>query len=502
MSNFTTEFKVGLFTVAGLAVLVSTAIVLGGNPFAGKKQQFYTILTNASGVAERTTVRTSGVNVGTVTSVEILDTGVKIGFNVKGGVEIPKGSIIEIKSRGILGDSYIEIPRNTKEKTMLHSGDYIARNPETNDMESLLNNLNSIARDIKKVTGNFASVLGSKAGEKSLQNIVNNIEEITGDLRDVTSSQKQNLKETIQSIRDSAVRISGLLERNDTKIDRIISDVKTFTAMLKKLSTEDNRIKIDDIIANVDETTASLKRMAAKVERGEGTIGQLVAKDDTAEEVKATLKSIQDVVKPIADLKLTMSDRLEYRIANANPGDKVFNQFDLKFTTRPDRYYLLGITSAPYGREVDNTTAVTTVNGNSTTVNTQQNTLEKVGSYRYNIQVSQRFNFVALRLGLFASSAGFASDFYAFHDRLVASLEFSQFDGNPIPTDTAYGNKGAFNLKAYANFYFTPNVFMTGGVDGVILNQSPFPFLGAGLSITDDDIKGLLGVGTMAAGTR
>lgn len=109
MSNLTTEFKVGLFTVVGIAVLVSTAIILGGNPFAGKKQHFYTLLPNANGVAARTQVRTSGVSVGAVTSVEILGSGARINFDVNSDVKIPKGSVIEVKARGILGDVYIEI---------------------------------------------------------------------------------------------------------------------------------------------------------------------------------------------------------------------------------------------------------------------------------------------------------------------------------------------------------------------------------------------------------
>lgn len=459
MANLTSEFKVGLFTALGIAVLASSAVILGGNPFAGKKQHFYSIVLNANGVAERTQVRTSGVQVGTVTAVKILGNGVKIDYDVNPDVQVPKNSLIEIKSRGILGDVYIEIQRNQKSQELLHSGDELKLNPESNDLDTLLATLNSVARDVKKVSTSFASVLGGNKGEKSLQNIVDNIEGITADIRDVTSSQKRNLKETIQALRDSAVRISGLLERNDSKIDRIISDIKTFTTQLRKISTDHNRESVEDIIANINESTASLKRILAKVERGEGTIGQLVAKDDTAEEIKTTLKNIQDVVKPIADLKLTLSDKAEYRLANAETGDKFYNEFNLKFATRPDRYYLLGITTSPYGREVDNTVTTTTTNGNVTTVNTQKNTPENVGNYRFNVQISQRFSFVAVRLGLFASSAGFATDFYAFHDRLVGSVELSQFDGSPIPTDTQYGNKGPFNIKAYASFYITPQYF-------------------------------------------
>lgn len=496
--SLSSEVKVGLFAIVGTTLLTTTAIVLGGNPFASKKQYFYTILSNVKGVAERTQVRASGVQVGEVTSVEILQDGARINFSVDGNLKIPKGSFIEIKSRGILGDVFIEIFRNTQGVGFMSSGDLMPRNAESNDIDSLMTNLNAIARDIKKISGSLANVLGTTEGEKSIKSIVDNIESVSSDLRDITSSQKTNIKEAIKGIRDSAVRISSLIERNDSKIDQIIADVKTFTTELRQISTPENREKIENIISNVDESIASIKRVAAKIEKGEGTLGQLISKDETAEEVKATLKSIQNVVKPISQLKLTLMDRAEFRVANAETGDKFVNEFDLILSTRPDRYYLLGVTNAPYGRQVSSSTTTTTTNGNTTTTNVQQNTSENLSNLRFNLQIAQRFGFLGLRLGMFANSGGFATDLYVFNDHFVSTIELSQFGGSPTPSDTQYGTKGPFNIKAFSNFFITPNVFVTAGVDGVVLYNKPFPFVGAGFSITDDDIKGLVGVAALA----
>ena len=242
------EVKVGLFTILGASVLTTTAVVLGGNPFASKKQHFYTVISNVRGVAERTQVRASGVQVGEVTSVEILQDGAKINFSVDGNLKIPKGSFLEIKSRGILGDVFIEIVRNQAGVGYMTSGEFMPRNPESNDIEALMTNLNNIARDIKKITGSLSNVLGTKEGENSVKNILDNIEGVSADLRDITSSQKTNIKEAIKGVRDSAVRISSLIERNDSKIDQIISDLKTFSSELRNISTPENREKIENII--------------------------------------------------------------------------------------------------------------------------------------------------------------------------------------------------------------------------------------------------------------
>ena len=59
--GLSTEFKVGLFTILGLATLGGTALMLRGTTFLHKKNYFTSELPNASGVSERTQVRVAGV---------------------------------------------------------------------------------------------------------------------------------------------------------------------------------------------------------------------------------------------------------------------------------------------------------------------------------------------------------------------------------------------------------------------------------------------------------
>jgi phospholipid/cholesterol/gamma-HCH transport system substrate-binding protein len=498
MFKYSTEFKVGLFTLICIAVLIITAFILGGNPFTGRSQDFYTVLDNAGGVAQRTQIRVSGVKVGTVSQVDILPKGARVELKIDGSVKVPTGSHIEIVSRGVLGDVYMEIVRNESGVGYLKSGDYLPFNTDGNNVQSLVKSLNSITRDIKQVSNTLANVLGTKEGETSLKNIVANIEGMTKDLREITSTQKGNVKEAIQAIRDSSVRIAGLLEKNDTKINQIIGDLHQFTGELRQLSTPENRKKVEAIIANVDQSSASLKKMLSKIEKGEGTIGQLVAKDETAEEVKATLRDIQKVVRPLASLKIMITDRAEYRFANAANNDQISNEFDFIISTRPDRYYLLGVTNSAYARNVTNTVVTTNTSGNTTTTNTQQNTPEDVGYWRFNAQISQRMGFIALRLGLFENTAGIATDVFAFDDKLIGSIELSQFGGAPIQSDTTYGSRGPVSIKAYADLYLTPHMFLTAGVDNMVLYTHPFPFIGGGFAITDEEIKGLFGVAALS----
>jgi phospholipid/cholesterol/gamma-HCH transport system substrate-binding protein len=160
----TTELKVGLFTLCALGALGGIVVTLEGNPFAARAQKFHTVLQNVGGVGARTQVRTSGVQVGEVESIDILPKGAKVNFRVNGSVKIPKGSYIELRSRGILGDVYLEIVRNEESKDELESGAQIPQMKEFNDMGTLMSSLGSIAQDLQTVSRTLAKVFGGGDG--------------------------------------------------------------------------------------------------------------------------------------------------------------------------------------------------------------------------------------------------------------------------------------------------------------------------------------------------
>lgn len=461
-----TEFKVGIFSALGIATLAGTGIMLEGNSFFQKRNHFVSKLDNASGVSERTQVRVAGVQVGYVTKVMVKPTGAEIYFDVRSSIDIPSDSYIQIKSRGMLGDVFVEVERG-ESKSLLASGATLPSKGDPADMQKLIANMNNIAADVKKITASLTDAL--------------------------TGEGDGNLKSLIANLGKTAARIADIVENNDTKINNIIDNIDVFTAQLKQLSTDDNRKKVADIIDNLDASSKDLKDILAKIEKGEGTIGQLVSKDDTAKEIKKTLHDIQNTVSPFSGLHVGLEDRFEYRFLNAEQGSRVENQFNVLFSTTPDRYYLVGLVNSQYGRKVTETQTTTTANGTETKA---KDTTENTWLWKFNLQVSQRLgfmnaNFLGVRLGFFRSTPGFAVDIYSPHDMFVGSAEFYDFDGFPMATDMRYGKRHAMNIKLYGNIFLSPHFYLTAGAVNVVLLDKPWPFFGAGVYFTDRDIKGL-----------
>lgn len=507
----TTELKVGLFTVCALAALGGIVVTLEGNPFAARAQKFHTVLQNVGGVGARTQVRTSGVQVGEVESIDILPKGAKVNFRVNGSVKIPKGSYIELRSRGILGDVYLEIVRNDDSKEDLESGAQIPQMKEFNDMGTLMSSLGSIAQDLQTVSRTLAKVFGGGDGQSTLQNIVTNVEKITSEARELISDQKENIAATLDTLRESVQRVNSLLARHDGRIDEIMlavadasKDMRVFSAELRKIMSGENKNRIENIVAALDESMQSVRQATSKVqlivdkvEKGEGTLGQLVSKDDAANELKNTLKSVQEILKPAAKLRIEVDYKGELRNGQNRYVDSTGNHFNLRLATRPDRYYLLGVSDSPQGRKITEERTTVTKDATGADVTRQEVTSsEDRPRIKYNVQFAKRFDNIGLRFGLFESYAGVAGDLYLFSDRLSTSVEIFQFGEDQTQSD--YKSKGFARVKGYANVFVTPNVYLTGGADNIGRSPKPIAFLGAGLRFSDDDLKSLIGAAALA----
>jgi phospholipid/cholesterol/gamma-HCH transport system substrate-binding protein len=507
----TTELKVGLFTLCALGALGGIVVTLEGNPFAARAQKFHTVLQNVGGVGARTQVRTSGVQVGEVESIDILPKGAKVNFRVNGSVKIPKGSYIELRSRGILGDVYLEIVRNEESKDELESGAQIPQMKEFNDMGTLMSSLGSIAQDLQTVSRTLAKVFGGGDGQSTLQSIVSNVEKITAEARDIVSGQKANIAATLDTLRESITRVNGLLAKHDGRIDEIMlavadatKDMKVFSAELRKVMSGENKNRIENIVAALDDSMQSVRQATSKVqlivdkvEKGEGTLGQLVSKDDAANELRTTLKSVQEILKPAAKLRVEVDYKGELRSDDTRYIGNAGNHFNLRLATRPDRYYLLGVSDSPQGRKItEERTTVTKDSSNADITRIETTTSEDRPRIKYNAQFAKRFDNIGVRFGLFESYAGVAGDLYLFSDRFSTSVEVFQFGEDQTQAD--YKSKGFARVKGYANIFVTPNIYITGGADNIGRTPKPVSFFGAGLRFSDDDLKAVIGAAALA----
>src|SRR5690606_28392335 len=162
--------------------------------------------------------------------------------------------------------------------------------------------------------------------------------------------------------------------------------------------------------------------------------------DKAMADLEGAIQDLRDILSPAAKLQVGVDYHGEVRTDETTQ-----NFFNLRFQTRPDRYYLVGLTEwdATVRDETHEELQVDDANATRT-----RTTITEEYRIRFNLQLAKRWYFAALRFGLFESTGGLASDFYLFRDHLKLSLEAFNWrtKNNPL--------RRVAHLKAYATVNF------------------------------------------------
>jgi phospholipid/cholesterol/gamma-HCH transport system substrate-binding protein len=490
MTNLSIEAKVGFFVVVGILVLAYMSMKVGTFKY-GPDQGYdvYGYFESAEGLVRGVPVEIAGVEVGRVRDITLEEGKAKVTLQLDPDVQIGDDVQAAIRTKGVLGDKYVELVQGAPTAPPVKPGGRIHNTTSPTNIDSLLLQLNSIGRDIKELTRSFSGVLGGEEGKTSLKIIVENLRDLTltlnqtvqnnrgnidrtldnfavfsDDLRDISGGNKEALKEMLVNFRETSAQLREAI----TAFSRIAAKIDRGEGSIGKLVNE------EDTVETMNQTLVALKEIAEKINRGEGTLGKLVQEDETVDNLNSTLTSINDFLQKEESFQTFLDYRGEYLFDN----DDMKSYLSLRIQPKEDKYYLIQVVDDPAGRKKE-TVTTTTTGGVSTT---QTKTEIEKDELKFSAQIAKRYYDLGLRGGLFESTGGAAADYYFFDDHLVLSLEAFDFDSDENP-----------HLKFKADFTPFRFVYVTGGVDDFISDEgNESVFVGVGLHFSDQDLKTLL----------
>lgn len=132
------EFVVGLFLIIGMSCLAWLSIELARNElFARNGYQIQAAFTNGGGLRRGTPVVIAGVEIGRIVSVGLADYEAKVQMVIRKGVVLQDDTIASIKTKGLIGEKYIELTPGASEK-VIKPGGTIRETEPAMDLESLI----------------------------------------------------------------------------------------------------------------------------------------------------------------------------------------------------------------------------------------------------------------------------------------------------------------------------------------------------------------------------
>ena len=501
--RFGSEFKVGIFVIVACVALFSIFIFLSPDFFKRYTyKKYYSMVDNADGVIDKTHIRTNGVKIGTVDRIDLAENKTKIIFAVEREIKIPVGSKLDIRSRGLLGDKYIEILRTDNEELIPEGGEVEVKSGSANPDE-MMATASDIANDVKRITKVLANTIDSKEGEESVETVISDMTETMKELKEAMKDSRVKIDSTLTHLEKAASGISQVISKNQSAFDSIFGDLAYMSDSLRSaLESEngDNNIErmmanIDEAIVNFKDTSTYVKNVSAKIQEGKGAVGRLIGDDGVIDKVEETIANVNKIIEPASNLQLGVDYRGEFRADKSSQ-----HYFNLLFRTNRDKYYLFGLTDV--GNKVLTTQKDTTPLGKEGEyLSYETKTITEDKAMRFNVQFAQRWYNLTMRFGLFESKGGFAADYHLLNNRLIFTLE--AFDWN---SGGGHKFRHVAHFKTYAKLTILDHLTMIAGVDDPTRIDSATSrigkdinyFFSAGFTFTDNDLKGFLGTSSLA----
>ncbi|MNJ99716.1 mce related protein [compost metagenome] len=441
------EFKVGLLVVVVGSLIAVMSLRVSDDPsYLGRSKKAWFLLPDANGLVKNSAVRSAGIPVGVIKDISLQDGMARVDITVKSDVPLTTSAGIEIKAQGILGDKHVQVYPGSPTDAPLSDGSQILNIKEGGSLENLMGQVAEISGNLKEVAKNLNEATAADGTRGHiLGRIVKNIETLSGDLAQMTSQNKD-------------------------KIGDIVDQVHDVTTALQKISNDDSETGLKQTWGRLSEAVKNLDEITGKINRGEGTIGKLINDETTVDGLNTTIDGISSMLDTASRIQTSFDLKTEY-LSDLSSWKSYIG---IQIQPGLDRYYYIAVVDDPAG-VVETTRTQTTGSTNSdiTEVKTFKNKI------KFTVLYAKNFWDLTLKGGLMENGGGFGIDYHFFRRQMKFTFEAFDF------TNT--------NVRSSLSYSFYRGVYVTAGInDAFDKNSARSGYLGAGLMLTNDDLKLLL----------
>jgi phospholipid/cholesterol/gamma-HCH transport system substrate-binding protein len=286
------NIRVGAFVLAGTVLLIFSLYLIGskqnlfGSTFELKSQ-----FKNVNGLMPGNNVRFTGIDVGTVKSVEIInDSTVDVTMVIENKVQafIKKNATAMVGTDGLMGNKLININSSNESAPSVEDGDFlVSKSPlGTDDMMRTLNITNE---NVKDITIDLKNIVRRLNSPNTLWSIL------------MDTVVAENVKQAIVNIKVTGERTAIITG----DLSRIVKHVKDGKGTIGALIADTTfAVKLNQSIVNIKLITDSLALVTgdlhyitSKVKKGEGAIGTVLMDTTFVNNLNESMKNVRSGTK-------------------------------------------------------------------------------------------------------------------------------------------------------------------------------------------------------------
>jgi phospholipid/cholesterol/gamma-HCH transport system substrate-binding protein len=245
--------KTIIFAIFGVIILGVLWIQFGQIRFTGQKS-YSAMFTTASGMHPASPVTASGVAVGRVDDIEVVNNNqAKVTFTMDASVPVTQGTLIRMRYKNLTGDQYLDLTPGPGSQEPLADGGTIPIEQTTPslDIDALLNGFNPLLQGLQP----------------------QQVNQLSAELVTVLQGQGGTINQVLQH----AASFSGSLAQQDKVIGSVITNLNTVLGNLDTHSADlsDTFHSLTDLIVKLNNDRPALIRGLDRTEQTAHAVGNI-----------------------------------------------------------------------------------------------------------------------------------------------------------------------------------------------------------------------------------
>lgn len=284
------NLKLGIFVVLGtLLLLIASYLIGNGQNMFAKNFTVSAVFKNVNGLQNGNNVRFSGINIGTVDKIEMMnDTTIYVYMVIEDKMKshIKSNAIASIGSDGLVGSMLVNIVPGIGDAPLVQDGDQLESYSRirSQDMLSTLNVTNEnaalLTSDLLRVTQSLMD------GRGTLGRLLND------------TIMANDLQQTITNLKYSSNQVNTTL----AELQRTIENVNTGESIAGViLSDSISATKLKNIIENLETSSVEINRITENlntvvrdIKEGEGMLNLVATDTAMANHLVRTMQNIEE----------------------------------------------------------------------------------------------------------------------------------------------------------------------------------------------------------------
>lgn len=279
------EFRVGLFVVAGIIVLVGSIYWLERLNLRNDTRTVQVMFNDVGMLKVGNIVTVSGVYKGKVTGMKLLEDGVITDIILVSDVILKEDAQFIIRNFGIMGERFVAIYPGESERPFDSTRAAVGRHDS--GIPEVMGLMGEMVTELHDLVISFKRTVGSDSSLARFHRSIENMESASSSLASYLGRNEKRMDKTAENFLRASSDLKKIFANNSTRVDSTM------------LRMDRISVRLEDFISGLDTLSLAAREFADKLNNPDGSLQLLLEDGRLYDDLRKTADGIDDLVQDI-----------------------------------------------------------------------------------------------------------------------------------------------------------------------------------------------------------